>query len=549
MQDAFDLIDIDDGLPPKQASTKPSKTSGDAFDAVMPFNKESKLRSFLRTVMQAPLGLAKRYTFPLDLMQMMGTGAALDPEEIDQIRKISLRAGIPFDEEKYLQAVQNAQASFPTQGNVESLLEQQTGAPLKAQTGLQKVVNIGSTAAAFPQALSQKATAAVTAPSVAAGLQAMGIPEVVAETVGLGASGIAAAKTPAISRQVAKKPSGIPEKQFESIRAKRQVSEKKLGQINESIESDFKKIADELIQDSQAGITVRKLEQDPMFKSKVGEKFQQVEKLSEQITDPISSDAFRNIVKSKVKEFKGITPSEYEKTFTDNIKTFSKNINQKNISASDLVAQYRKNNRSLSELYDPSKSYASNRAKKDSLIEYNQAIAEMIDSKYPNTEFSKLFKEANQQWAAISDVEAIDKFFEKMFDGGIQFKQAKKFLDNKNISRPFERALGDNFPKFRDLMKDMIGSEKTYNMLNLAKKKGFDDLFSSAAGYVIHPNLGKARLMMKISKSTYNSFMNSALQNPKMILQLEKGIHAINKGDFGLATEIFNKLDREVEKL
>src|SRR5579864_2869489 len=99
---------------------------------------ESFLKSSARTAYQIPSGIAQTRTFPLDLLQMAGLGHAIDPEEIEHLRKIHEREGIPFDEEKYLQGVQQASETFPTQGNIERMIEEETGAPLTPRNKLQK---------------------------------------------------------------------------------------------------------------------------------------------------------------------------------------------------------------------------------------------------------------------------------------------------------------------------------------------------------------------------------------------------------------------------
>jgi len=552
MPDAFDFIDeVDIEVSPPR-SQGVAQRSQDPFDVIMPFEKESKIKSFLRTVMQVPSGIARRFTFPLDLLQMMGTGAALDPEEIDQIRKISEREGIPFDEERYLEAVQNAAASFPTQAGVEQLIEAKTGLPLEARTPFQKGLELASTAAAFtPPSITQRGAAAIAAPAVSTGLEAVGVPEPLAEAAGLGVSGLAAGVTPAasITRAQVRKPSGLPVRKFEAVKEPRRVSEAKLEKINIALESDFREIGDKLLEQSVVGPTREKLGRSSVYKTEVGQQFQKVENLSKELKEIIPSKTVVDGLKRRGKAIEGLTPSEYEKDFISQIKSFSKNVPKKDITPEQIVKQYRKNNRSLGELYEPGKSYAANRAKKDSLLEYNRYLSELIETKYPKTEFSKLFKETNEKWTAISDVEAIDKFIDSMFEGNIQFKNAQKFFDNPNIMRPFERSLGDQFPKFKSLMKDLMESEKAHKMLQVAKKSGFEELSNTAGTYIISRRLGKARTAAKFAKSGYKAFMNAALEKPELVRELDIGVQALKKGNFDVAAASFSRLDKEVEEL
>lgn len=152
--------------------------------------KESKGKSALRTGYQPISGYLKKFTYPADILQMAGIGEALDPEFIEDLRRIHEREGIPFDEAKYREKVAEAAKAFPTQSNIERSVEEKTGLPLEAKTGLQKAFNLGGTAAGFqPGNLIQKGAAALTAPGVSELAQALGVPESIAELGGLAAAG------------------------------------------------------------------------------------------------------------------------------------------------------------------------------------------------------------------------------------------------------------------------------------------------------------------------------------------------------------------------
>lgn len=549
MPDAFDFIDIEPEKVEQIQSGKRVFKPKDAFDVVMPINKEPVMKSFLRNLAQIPSGFIQKFTYPLDIIQMMGVGHALDPEEIDNLRQASERMGIPFDEQKYIESVQNAASYFPTQGNIEKIIEEKTGIPLEAKTPLQKSIKLGSASASIaPGSLFQKAVAGVAAPSISQGLQKAGVPEPIADIAGLGTGVGVSTSAPKVTVSTAKKPSGLPIRRFEKIDKKTEISEGKLKKIEADLESDFKSISDEIVKESPISKTATELEKNPAFKQEVGKKFQEVEDLSKNLTESVSQETFKKTLSNKSLSKKGISPSEYEKEFSGYLKDFSKDIDKKEIFASDLVEQYRKNNKSLSELYNPSKSYAANRAKKDSLLEYNRAIADVIDLKYPKTEFSKLFKETNKQWSEISDIEAINGFIDKLFDGKIDFSKGKKLFDNKNLSKPFERALGDKYPRFEQLVKDMLSSEKAFNMLKKAEKQGYKDLVMTGAGYIIHPTLGATKAALSIAKSGYKSLSTALIDKPQLIIEWEKGVNALKSGNFKDSEKFFNKLDNQVKK-
>lgn len=554
MADAFDLLDLSQD----QISSLPKNGRDfeqDPFDIIQPEFKESRAKSIARWLYQIPSGIAQAVTYPIDLIQLLGTGSALDPEEIDQIRKISEREGIPFDEEKYLQSVEQAASQFPTQSNIEKFIEERTGAPLTPKTTGQKLLKFGSSAGKFtPGNLAQKVIGGTVSGGTKGILEEVGVPEPIADIVALPTGIVTGSKIPKPIISQKTKPSGLPIRRFEKLKEPRGVSSSKLEQINEKLESDFKKISDKIISESPVGITKSKLEENPAFKQEVSEQFKQVENLAESLPEKIhTKDVGNKLVKNIAKKKgTGFSPSEYDKDYRKLIQQFLKETPSQEIGAQDLVAQYRKNNKSLGEAYDPGRPYAFNRAKKDALLDYNKAIADVIEEKFPNSEFSNLFKETNKKWSEISDAEAIDKFIDAMFDPtkkGVQFGKGRRFFENENYAKPFKRALGEEkFKQFEQLMKDMLSSEKAAKMLKVAKQKGFGDLVETAGAFIIHPTLGKIKLGINVSKSAYKNLVNSFIDKPQIGITWERGIKNLEKGKFAEAEKDFKILRKEVEK-
>ncbi len=515
--------------------------------------KDSTLKSWLRTGMQIPLGIGQAVTYPLDLFQMLGRGMAVDPEEIDHIEMISEREGIPFDREKYMQAVESASSIFPTQSNLEQLIEESTGFPLQPKTKGQKLLRLASSAGKFaPGTLVQKGVAGATAAGTAAGLEQLGVPEPIAELGGLALSGVAAKVTPAVSPKIkpVTKPSGLPARRFEKIKEPRTVPGKKIEQIHSKLEGDFRKISDEIIKDSPISKTKGILQENPAFKAELGEQFKKVESLAEQLPEKIDPNKLKKSLLKKISEKEGIgfAPSEYDKDYKKFMNEFINEIPNKEIPIKDGVKQYRKTNASLSEAYDPSRSKAFNKAKKEALLDSNRVLADVMGEIYPDTEFINLFKDTNKIRSQIYDIESMNKFIDGMFDGEVKFKKGRKFFENANEARPFKRALGEeNFPKFEQLMKDLLSSEKPAQMLKVAKQKGFGDLVETAGAFIIHPTIGKAKLAYDVSKRSYQSLVNALIDKPQYMFTLENGLDALKKGNFKSAEKSFNTLEKDVK--
>ncbi len=173
----------------KSASRKISeKASGYAQKALDPGNLIRKIKEnpdLQRAAYQIPGGVAKALTFPLDLWQMSGL---LDQDELENLRKVHFREkGYALDEESLMQAQETAQATVPTQENIEELIEEKTGIQLTPKTRTDRLLRLfGSTAGFKPGSIGKKLVSGGTGAGISQGLVELGIPEQAADLVGMG---------------------------------------------------------------------------------------------------------------------------------------------------------------------------------------------------------------------------------------------------------------------------------------------------------------------------------------------------------------------------
>ncbi len=522
--------------------------------------EESFLSDTFRTASQIPQGILSTTTPGLlgGLWEGLAHGEIYDPEEIEHIKMISEREGVPFDEEAYREAGRKALSAVPTVSNIARMTEEQTGIPLEPKTRLQKGLRFATEATRLsPEGAGFRGTnAKLPKPVLGAGveatkeiLQEAGFPEPAAELASFAILKQMPENASKLSVSKSTKPSGLTERQFEKLKTPTKVSESKIKGINEKVENEFRDIASKIIEKSPIEETYSALKNDSGFKQAAGEAFKEVESLSEQISDTISS---RNIKKEMAKNISknkhtGISPSEYDKSYRDFTIDFLKDIkNRKEFTPTDLVKQYRKNNKSLSEAYEPGLSFSKNRAKREALIDYNKSIASLIEKEFPKSEFSNLFKSSNENWSKIMDAESIDKFMDKLFDGKINFKKGESLLNKEGMKVPFQRALGkEGFKNFEQLTKDLLSTEQAHKMMKVAEKKGLYDLGKTALVYATHPVIGQVKFL----KDTYNLARKSAfemlLDKPKLSIKWDQGVRAFKKGDFQKADKLFNELENE----
>jgi len=518
-------------------------------------SEESTGKTAARYALQVPQGLAEAspYGIAAGLGSFLGY-AALDPEEIDQIRKISEREGIPFDEEKYMESFNQAQSMFPTVSNIAREVEGKTGIPLEAKTRGQKALRFATTAGKISpkDATLRPFNTSLPKPVLGAGvagtkelLTEAGLPEPVSDLASFAILKNPTAGAGKINIGSKKKPSGMSELNYEKLKKPTEVSEGKINKIQERHKQEFTDLANKIVEESPVGETAAALKNDVTFKQKTAEGFKELEQLAEKIPDKITTKSLKtDLSKNLASKNTGITPSEFEKSHNKFIRDFIKQTSEKDVGFPELLSQYRKNNSELGQVFEPGQSYAYNGAKREALLDYNKAIADVFEKTFPNSGFSEPFKELNKKWTQISDAELIDKFLGDMFDGKIDYKKGHQFFDKEGMTVPFERAMGkEGFNKFETLMKDLMSTEQASGLLKKAKSQGYNDLVKTAGSYILHPDLAKAKIGINLLKGGYKTIFEMLLDKPQLAVTWDKGINAFKKGDFAVAEKELSKVN------
>lgn len=542
---------------------------GDAFDR-FEVEEESAPKSFARTLLQIPQGIAEATPPGLaaGFHSLLAQGEVNDPEDLERIRAISEREGIPFDEEGYKEAGQRALGTIPTVSNIGSAIEDRTGIPLEPKTRLQKGIRLASTAgkaipkpsAAAPKGYAIRGTdtglprpvlgAAVAGTNEA--LYQAGVPEVVSNIASFGIIKPTSAGSGQVSVGQSKKESGLTNRQYEKLKNPREVDASTVSKINEKTEKEFRDLTNKIIEKSPSKEVHENLLNDASFKKNAAEAFEKVEELSKNLPKEFSTQSIKKDLANSIakKKNEGLTPSEFDKAHNKFLQQFIEETPEKAFTSKEIVEQFRKNNKQLSEAYEPGQSFAYNRAKREALQEYNSILGDMIEREYPNSEFSKLFKETNKRWSDISNVESIHEFLDNVFKEKIDFKSAKQLFTKNGMTVPFKRALGkEGFAKFETLLNDLMSTEKSMKLLKSAKDQGYGDLAKTGVAYLVHPNLAGAKLGYEALKGGYKKMFDMILDKPQLAVTWDRGINAFKRGDFKTAEKEFSILKAQDKKI
>lgn len=334
------------------------------------------------------------------------------------------------------------------------------------------------------------------------------------------------------------KPSGLPERKFESLKKQTKVFPETHKKTIEAIDQDFRSLTDQLLKKSNK--TYSALQEDPEFKSKISDLFRKVESSAAEYTEPTFS---RTMVKTLNKELedtgrKGMTISDAEKVKSKYLRRYLKDSTKKS-TATQRLDQYRKNNEELSKLFPYGDKALENIGRREALEAYQRAIASGIEENFPNSEFSDLFKFTNRRWSEIKKIETVDKYVDALLRGDkINFRQAEKMLTDPKKGERLKNALGkDAYEDFRQLNKDLLSQE---NALKLLKSKGvqLDDLPKAAAAYILKPAFAKTKYGLDFISKIYRT----TLANPKKVRQWRTAMQDLSKGKVKNAIATLNSL-------
>lgn len=334
------------------------------------------------------------------------------------------------------------------------------------------------------------------------------------------------------------KPSGLPERKFESLKKPTKVSPDTHRKTIEAIDKDFRTLTDQLLKKSNKTYTA--LQEDPDFKAKIGELFGKVEKSADEFTQPVFAKKMADSLAKDIENVgkKGITMSDAEKLERRLLRRYQRN-STKDVTAKQLLEQYRKNNEELSKIFPYGDKAFENIGRRNALESYNRAIGSAIDDNFKGSEFAELFKFTNKRWSDIKKIETVDKYVDALLKGDkINFRQAERMLTDPKKGERLRNALGkEAYEDFRQLNKDLLSQENAFKLLK-SKGVNLEELPKAAAAYILKPALAKA----KFGKDFVTSIYRSTLSNPKKVRQWRTAMQDLSKGKVKNALATLNSL-------
>lgn len=406
--------------------------------------------------------------------------------------------------------------------------------------------------------------------AVGQGAREVGAPNWLASVLDVGAT---LANPVSITKEALKYTSGLPKRLAGRVKKPTAVSPGQATKIAENLEGDFRKISEELLAKNQ---TYKSMKDLPEFEENLSKGFEKVETLAKDIKGKVEAEDLKKSLLSKFKKTanlgseseesilrqleetpgkkskkivlapaKGITASDYEKAYSKEIRSLLKEIPNVDASAEALVDQYRKNNKALTQYFESGSSIAKNNAKRDALLDYNQAIAESFEKNFKDSEFSKLFKETNKIFSEKRSIEDLETWVDSIFTHGP--KKAEKIFSNEKLQRSAEKILGkDGVQQVKQLTKDLLTEEQARKLIKASEKAGFSLNGKDALKYLVFP---KWATVPPKAKSLAQAAYNQRLLKPQTRLLWGNYLNEMKTGKYEKAAHTLEELARSEEEI
>lgn len=569
--------------------------------------KEGWGESAIRTILQ-PVQAFLETTGPglaTSFFQLLAAGEMYDPEGISQLRLASEQAGIPFDEEKYMEAANSIMKYIPTVSNIGREIEQETGIPLEPNEWYQKMLRFGTGVGRMtPGNITEKVMAGAKAGGTSQALQYVGVPEPIADIAGIGASGvktepkILAAEEQALKQTAEdfnlRKFHGMENEKPPSITPV--ISAEKQAGLQKELSESSKKAIDEIIKQkipvkrlkemgtnleeayrtaySEARITAEDMGKKPIdFKNVISWINKEVKKtLGSSPSLSKQQDIYLKILnkeKRRLLKPKEPPPENKIQLFShtgEPIPEIKKLREIKNATADQLLNQYQNYNDNVKGIWRKPEFSGAENTVKNAYAGLNEELIKSINK--ANPQLGSELKFANKLFHETSKLDQVEGILSKSFKDGYDPNKLSRTLSNRRERKFLERNLG------KDAIQDM---EKIAKYGQKAQEKVFNHLKNPAkvseylqnmtptqlallVGFKSHigviPYLSKAAInriqgqlfTRKPTRTAYLKFMNEGFKlgsNPKpLFLSAQRLEKAIEK-EFGSEKDLLEITDQE----
>ena len=414
--------------------------------------KKSMPEKLAHTALQVPLGLLKRTTFPADLFKALSVGAGqntlqeLQESELEQF-------GQKFPEEPAREQIRKVAEYFPTQDLAEEGLAK-LGLDLRPSNGPEKFVRGASELASFaPGALGKRLAAGTGGQSVEEIAEALGVPPQIAGLLGaLTTGGIAATKASIGKKAVPKSEAAQIAEEFNlpKVRGtekphkgwKGSVFEGKKEELVKDFVSGSERAAKEVIKENIPAARLR--EMGVNLEEASNKIINEAESLAKKQKVKVKTGYVRGKILDQIEslEKRAISLSPETKASIEDLKGIFKDFQKGDITASQLIGQWREFNKRVSTLYQNPSVKGRERELKSLIENVKHSMIEAAERSGLDKEFIDAFKYSNRFYSQSKDLEGAEKILSQAFQEGSKPTDLSRILSNNKKEALLKQQLG-----------------------------------------------------------------------------------------------------------
>jgi len=323
----------------------------------------------------------------------------------------------------------------------------------------------------------------------------------------------------------------------------------------EKVYETVSKQAETLIKDLQREklpLTTQ-LEKGVDVEGKLNKQFQDIEKISAQLPNKIESNYLSDYLNKIEKEIRSVpVETKEQEKILELVEKYRKKYGQpigatRFYSPKEYVSQFRNINKDAKKLYETKLLTGEQKETIGFYEGLKKEITKTLEEGTPKS-FSDLFKEANKDFAELSNISSFENIMDSISSKGIiDSSKLNRKLSSPKFSKMLRRQLGpEGFDRLKALSNDLT---KVKDKLTLVEEVGVKDIVKSAATYKVLSLLGipfaKAGQIGKKGTEIAYGYM---LLNPKGYRDTTNLLKAIQSGSKKAIQFYLRRLDKHISE-
>ena len=528
--------ELDDVIDMEQYSTKKDEEDLEGVIDMEEYSKSKEAEeatwwdSAKEAGIQAGLGFAQAYTYPLDILKIGMLAEGLS--DIDEVEEAFKKAGKTFDKDKYIKTIMEQGEFVPTQELLEKQFTKYTGVDLEPKTRTGKFFNklffltgLAKGKGFTKEGLTKGAIGGVAGATTTAALREAGAPEIVSELGGdVVGGGISAIEkqvrklSPEAARiqQIADK-HGLPLMEFmlqDEIPTSAKITQGRKAAFEKELGMTTEEAINKIV---EGKIPVSKLRgQGQDLEVLETEAYDKAKGLARANPNPLSTDQLVADIDAEIARIRGRAPvqSDGEEAAIRILEKQRDAISKSKSNTEQLVNLTQNNNSNVKSIYKKAEFSGVEEDVKNAYGFVNNAIRNNIERE-AGKEVSDAYKVANSIYAQNASLARVEGLISKSFQNGeFSAKKLNQLLNSKQGAF-LRRDLGEQGVKeLRDIAEFGEKAQKATNQFaNSSKHSSEVSQWGPLAGFLIAkvpPVAGAAAVL----KPLYNYYRGWALTNP-----------------------------------